>query len=441
VIRADRSVIWVETSFILTAPAEAGGSPRIVSISRNIQGRKELEGQLIEARVAAEAAAAAKSDFLANMTHELRTPLNAIIGFAGVLQASTHLTAQDARHVRLIHDASDTLLDLVNTVLDFSRLEAGAVELNPEPFDPAAAARATLDLMEEQASAKGLALKLDVTEPGLLTGDARRLRQVLLNFLSNAIKFTAEGHVTLTLAQTPLAAGVARLRAEVTDTGVGLAEEQIAHIFERFTQADVSVSRQYGGTGLGLAICKRTIELMGGRIGAASTVGQGSTFWFEVDLPAAEALADRAAAPDAQTNLDRPVRLLLVEDVAINRELVRTILADFDVEIDTAEDGVQAIDAFQRGAYDLVLMDVQMPVMDGLTAARRIRELTTTAARTTPIIAMTANVLPDQIARCIEAGMDDHLGKPMSPARLLEVINTWSGRSHDGDEASVAAKA
>ena len=213
-------------------------------------------------------------------------------------------------------------------MLDFSRLEAGAVELNPEPFDPAAEAQGALDLMEEQAAAKGLALKLEAARAGFLTGDARRLRQVLLNFLSNAVKFTAEGRVTLTL-QTPLGPGMARLRAEVRDTGVGLAEDQIAHIFERFTQADVSISRQYGGTGLGLAICKRTIELMGGRIGAASTLGEGSTFWFEVDLPVAEALADPAAS-GAQADLDRPVRLLLVEDVAINRELVRTILGAFD---------------------------------------------------------------------------------------------------------------
>jgi PAS domain S-box-containing protein len=428
-VRADGSVIWVETSFSLTEPTE-GQPARIVSVSRNIERRKELELQLIEARVAAEAAAAAKSDFLANMTHELRTPLNAIIGFSSLLSESKALKGQDARQARLIREASGTLLDLVNSVLDFSRLEAGAVELDPAPFDPVAEARSVLELLEDQAAAKGLTLALDAPEGGaFLNGDVKRLRQVLLNFLSNAIKFTARGGVTLAVAA--MAAGdEVRLRIEVRDTGVGLPASQIDHIFERFTQADVSVSRRFGGTGLGLAICKRVIELMDGAIGASSVEGEGSTFWIELTLPRAETLTavPKDAAP---ADLDRPLRLLLVEDTAINRELVAAILAPFDIEITTAEDGVQGVEAFRAGVFDLVLMDVQMPVMDGLTAARRIRALPIPAAATTPIVAMTANVLPDQIAKCVEAGMDDHLGKPMQPARLLEMINHWTatGRS------------
>ena len=437
IVRADGRANWVETSFTL-APQPDGKPPQIVSVARDVQSRKALEAKLIDARLEAEAAAAAKSDFLANMTHELRTPLNAIIGFAGLLGGSPRLAGEDVRHVRLIGDASATLLDLVNSVLDFSRLDAAAVELDPAPFDPALEAGGVVELLSGQAGAKGLALALDAQPGGFVSGDAKRLRQVLLNFLSNAIKFTARGGVTLTLTQAPNGDGAVRLRAEVTDTGVGIPEAQIAQVFERFTQADVSVSRRFGGTGLGLAICKRIVELMDGEIGAASQEGQGSTFWFEVVLPVAEAVAAPAPA-DAAVELERPVRLLLVEDVAINRELVKTVLAPFDIEIETAEDGVAAIEAFRQGSYDLVLMDVQMPVMDGLTATRRIRASASPAAATTPIVAMTANVLPEQIAKCVEAGMDGHLGKPMNPTELLNAIAYWT--SHERSPAPALATA
>ncbi len=440
VLPKDGGEVWVETVFSLVHAPD--GEPQVLSVSRNIANRKALETALIDAREKAEQAAAVKSDFLANMTHELRTPLNAIIGFSGLLNSSKDLSGQDERHARLINDASRNLLELVNGVLDFSRLEAGAAELDPCPFDPLAAAKSSAALLAAQAAAKGLTLDVIGGGPqGLLMGDAPRLRQVILNFLSNAIKFTASGGITVRVLRDALDDGCELMRLEVADTGIGIPADQVDHVFERFTQADASVSRKFGGTGLGLAICRKTIELMGGQIGAESREGQGSTFWFEVVLPPAEALETIVDDGEEIAELDRPVRLLLVEDVEVNRELITALLRPFDIEIETAVDGVQAVQAMETGAYDLVLMDVQMPIMDGLTATRRIRAMPGEGPRTTPIVAMTANVLPEQIESCLAAGMDDHLGKPISAARLLEVISVWSARKRLPPEEQAALSA
>jgi len=217
-------------------------------------------------------------------------------------------------------------------------------------------------------------------------------------------------------------AETARLRIEVTDTGIGIAENQIANVFERFAQADGGISRQFGGTGLGLAISKRIIERMDGQIGVVSTQGRGSTFWFEVSTPAVSLDTVQAALNEGVSSLTAPLRVLVVEDNAVNRELVCTLLAPFDIAIDTACDGAEGLAAAERGGYDLILMDVQMPVMDGLTATRLIRANNNTA----PIVALTANILPEQIAKCLAAGMNDHIGKPFQPARLLETVVRWT---------------
>ena len=434
--RKDGSLIWAETTFSRLND----GSGRVLGVSRDVTRRKQLERDLVEALAKSEAAVAAKADFLANMTHELRTPLNAIIGFSGVLKASTSLSPLDARHVGLIQDASATLLSVVNDVLDFSKLEAGGFELDPQPFDPAALAKSVVGIVGRQAEEKGLSLSVQTAGvDSAMVGDEPRLRQVLLNLLSNALKFTQRGAIELVVAQRPDYAG-ARLRIEVRDTGIGIPADQVDLVFLRFTQADASISRQFGGTGLGLAISKRIIETMGGAIGVTSMVGQGSTFWFEVPLPLADEVHVDAEPQRTPEDFDRPMRLLLVDDNAVNRELVAALLSTFDVKIDTAEDGAQAIEAFSRERYDVILMDVQMPVMDGLSATRRIRALETAGGQTaggkTPIIAMTANVLPEQIVRCREAGMNDHLGKPIHPARLLETLARWTqtdAEAHDGD--------
>ncbi|MFY8209851.1 MAG: ATP-binding protein [Caulobacter sp.] len=424
-LRKDGARIWVESTYSLLGD----GSGILLVTSRDITERKRLELDIAKALEMAKAASAAKSDFLANMTHELRTPLTAIIGFAEVLRRSRNLNKTAARQVGHILDASNTLLSVVNDVLDFSRLEAGGLELDPAPFDPAAMASSCAGLVAERAEAKGLEIHVR-TPRGVrpMNLDGPRLSQVLLNFLSNAVKFTAHGAITVALRQT-VEGDEAVLRGEVIDTGIGIAPEHRENIFDRFSQADAAVSRRFGGTGLGLAISRRIIERMDGRIGVDSVEGQGSTFWFEVRGPLAE-LPTQEAQEASPLDADADVRLLLVEDNAVNRELICAMLEPFGVAIETANDGVAGVEAMRQGQYDLVLMDVQMPVMDGLTATREIRALEGARGASTPIIAMTANVLPEQVANCLAAGMDDHLGKPISPAKLLEAVARWSGRSH-----------
>jgi len=414
--RKDGSEIWVESTYARLADGA------LISTSREITERWTLRRDLETALVEAQSAVAAKSDFLANMTHELRTPLNAITGFSGVLRGSNRLSPEDRHHVELISSASATLLGVINDVLEFSRLEAGYLDLDLQPFDPGQLGRAACALIEDQARDKGLTLTLDI-EPGLcgMVGDGPRLSQVLLNLLSNAVKFTGAGHVVVSLRQF-VEAETARLRIEVIDTGIGISENQIGNVFERFAQADGGISRQFGGTGLGLAISKRIVERMDGQIGVVSTQGRGSTFWFEVSAPVVSLDTVQAALNEGVSGFTAPLRVLVVEDNAVNRELVCTLLAPFDIAIDTAHDGAEGLKAAERGIYDLILMDIQMPVMDGLTATRLIRANNNTA----PIVALTANVLPEQIAKCLAAGMNDHIGKPFHPARLLETVARWT---------------
>jgi PAS domain S-box-containing protein len=424
-LRKDGTPIWLESSYSRLAD----GSGILLATSRDITERKRLELDIAKALELAETASAAKSDFLANMTHELRTPLTAIIGFAEVLRRSRDLSKTAARQVGHILDASNTLLSVVNDVLDFSRLEAGGLELDPAPFDPAAMASSCAALVEERAVAKGLVIKVK-TSKGLrpMDLDGPRLSQVLLNFLSNAVKFTAHGSITVALNQ-KVEGDAAVLRGEVIDTGIGIAPEHLDNIFDRFSQADAAVSRRFGGTGLGLAISRRIVERMDGTIGVDSAEGQGSTFWFEVRGPLAELNAPEEHAVPLLDG-EAGVRLLLVEDNAVNRELIKIMLEPFGVDVETANDGVAGVEAMRQGQFDLVLMDVQMPVMDGLTATREIRAMEGARGAATPIVAMTANVLPEQIANCLAAGMDDHLGKPINPAKLLETVARWSGRTH-----------
>lgn len=414
----DGSVVWLEAHPKLIRDAE-GRPVEFQDVVRDISETKALEDALITARDRAEAGALAKSEFLANMSHELRTPLTSVVGFSGLLLSSDALPETERRYVDRIATASDALLGVINDILDYSKLEAGAVSLEPLAFSAETMARGAASIVEAQCEAKALALEVvvDPAVPAILIGDEGRLRQVTLNFLANAVKFTARGSVRVDVGW----AGE-RLRVAVTDTGIGVSQDKIAALFERFTQEDNSTTRVYGGTGLGLSISRRLIELMGGEIGADSCKNEGSTFWFEVPLIAGERRAERRVQAPVTDSQSSGLRILVADDAPANRELVLAILGSMGVHVDAVADGVEAVEAARTGAYDLILMDVHMPALDGLDATRAIRALDGEAART-PIIALTANVQPEQVERCREAGMDDHCGKPIQVSELVRVMS------------------
>lgn len=414
-LTADGASRWFEARTTLVRD-NTGRVVEFHDAVRDVTATKALEDDLIAAKDAAEHAAKAKTEFLANMSHELRTPLTSVIGFSGLLKDSPFLPEAERRYADRIATASEALLGVINDILDYSKLEAEAVGLDPQPFDPAETARGAASIVEAQCAAKGLALTLDLDAdmPTPLMGDQGRIRQVLLNFLSNAVKFTVSGEVRLEGRWSD-----GRLRMAVSDSGIGISAAKIDALFERFTQADASTTRVYGGTGLGLAISRRLIEMMGGEIGATSRPGVGSTFWFEVPLPIAED-AESHEAP-AIADLPRGLKVLMADDAPANRELVRIILAGWAVELTTVENGAEAVQAASSGAFDLVLMDVHMPVMDGMDATRAIRALPGPTGRV-PVIALTANVQPEQVQACRAAGMDAHVGKPIQVGELVATM-------------------
>jgi len=424
--------IWVETQ--LQRVENSKGEGEVIIVIRDIRDRKVLEHDLMAARDRAEAAARAKSEFLANMSHELRTPLTSVVGFAGLLGQSRTLGEEERRYVERIAAGSEALLAVINDILDYSKLEAGKVELDPHRFDPLALAQAGVELMEGQCRAKGLdvRLEMDPDMPAGLIGDSGRLRQVLLNFLSNAVKFTTEGGVTVTASCEPGTDGRVWLSLSVKDTGVGVSDAQVEQLFDRFTQADASTTRTFGGTGLGLAISRQLVEMMGGEIGAFGKPGEGSTFWFQVPLPLADASEEPAEGEVAQAI--GAARILMADDAPANRELVSVLLGGMGLVVDTVENGAEAVEAVRHEAYDLVLMDVHMPVMDGLDAARAIRSLGGAAGKI-PIIALTANVAREQVQACLEAGMNGHLAKPIDVSQMARTLSDWL----NADEAVEAA--
>jgi PAS domain S-box-containing protein len=410
-----------------------------MSVLRDVTARVALEQELRDRRAEAEAANEAKSQFLANMSHEVRTPLTGVVGFARLLGAIDGLPDEARAHIQRISTSAEALLAVVNDVLDFSKLEARQVELDAQAFDAPAFLAETVDLVRPQAEAKGLSLSLNVAMglPARLVADSGRVRQVLLNLLTNAVKFTAEGRIDVAASWS-----LGMLKLEVADTGPGLEPEDARRLFQRFSQVDASNTRQHGGTGLGLAISKGLAEMMGGQIGLKTRRGRGSVFWFTVKAPEALAHATPVAVPAgdrvAPAADGAPLRILVVDDVAVNRELVAAILSPFDVALSTAASGAEAVRAALDARFDLILMDLQMPGMDGMAAARIIRA-NADLNGATPIIALSANVLPAHVRSCLAAGMNDHVAKPIDPADLLGKIARWT--SGEAEPAAHAARA